>query len=282
MEILRSPREIALMRKVGLLVWEAHQLAASMVRPGTTTGEIDAAVAEFFLERNAEPLFKGVPGHVPFPAVTCMSINEEVVHGIPGKRKLVEGDILSIDTGCRLNGWCGDAAVTYPIGRISAESKKLLDVTRGVLDLAIELMYEKILWSEVAAEMAVYVADNGMSVVEAFVGHGIGREMHEDPQVPNFVNKQFRRNNDFRLMSGLVIAIEPMVNLGGKRVKTQSDHWTQVTIDGKQSAHFEHTVAMRKGGPYVLTGPPSEGEMESLADDTASRQKGSRKKSIGG
>ena len=260
MEILRSPREIALMRKAGLLVWESHQLAASMVRPGVTTGEIDAAVEEFFLRKNAEPLFKGVPGHVPFPAVTCMSVNEEVVHGIPGKRKLVEGDILSIDTGCRLNGWCGDAAITHPVGRISPELTKLLDVTRGVLDLAIELMFEKILWSEVAAEMAAYVTDNGMSVVEAFVGHGIGREMHEDPQVPNFVNKQFRRNNDFRLVPGLVIAIEPMVNIGTKRVRTQSDHWTQATVDGKQSAHFEHTVAMTKSGPQILTGPPIDGE----------------------
>ncbi len=263
MEILRSPREIALMRKAGLLVWKAHRLAVAMVRPGVTTGEIDAVIEEFFLEKNAEPLFKGVPGHVPFPAVTCMSVNEEVVHGIPGKRRLLEGDILSIDTGCRLNGWCGDAAVTHPIGRVSPELKKLLDVTRGVLDLAIELMHEKILWSEVAAEMAAYVGDNGMSVVEAFVGHGIGREMHEDPQVPNFVNKQFRRNNDFRLVPGLVIAIEPMVNLGGKRVRTQSDHWTQATIDGKQSAHFEHTVAMTKGGPRILTGPPEDGEMTS-------------------
>ncbi len=266
MEILRSPREIALMRKAGLLVWKAHRLAELMVRPGATTGEIDAAVEEFFLKNNAEPLFKGVPGHVPFPAVTCMSVNEEVVHGIPGKRKLAEGDVLSIDTGCRLNGWCGDAAITHPVGEVSPELKKLLDVTRGVLDLAIELMYEKILWSEVASEMATYVGDNGMSVVEAFVGHGIGREMHEDPQVPNFVNKQFRRNNDFRLVPGLVIAIEPMVNLGTKRVRTQSDHWTQATVDSKPSAHFEHTVAMTKGGPWVLTGPSLEGEDENTND----------------
>ena len=260
MEILRSPREIALMRKAGLLVWEAHQVAAAMVKPGVTTGEIDAAVEKFFLEKGAEPLFKGVPGYVPFPAVTCMSVNEEVVHGIPGKRKLVEGDIVSIDTGCRLNGWCGDAAVTHAVGGISPELQKLLDVTQGVLDLAIELMYEKVLWSEVAAEMAAYVGDNGFSVVEAFVGHGIGREMHEDPQVPNFANKQFRRNSDFRIVPGLVIAIEPMVNIGTKRVRTHSDHWTQITVDKKPSAHFEHTVAMTDAGPFALTAGPKEGE----------------------
>ena len=260
MEILRSAREIALMRKAGLVVWEAHQLAASMIRPGITTGEIDAVVEELFLQKGAEPLFKGVPGRVPFPAVTCMSVNEEVVHGIPGRRQLVEGDIVSIDTGCRLGGWCGDAAITHGVGSISAELVKLLDVTRGVLDLAIELMHEKILWSEVASEMAAYVGDNGFSVVEAFVGHGIGREMHEDPQVPNFASKQFRRNSDFHIVPGLVIAIEPMVNLGTKRVRTQSDHWTQVTVDGKPSAHFEHTIAMTESGPVALTVAPSEGE----------------------
>lgn len=261
MEILRSPREIALMRKAGLLVWEAHQLAAAMVKPGVSTGEIDAAIEQFFQQKGAEALFKGVPGHVPFPAVTCMSVNEEVVHGIPGRRKLLEGDIVSIDTGCRLNGWCGDAAVTHAVGRISVELQRLLDVTREVLDLAIELMGKKNLWSEVASEMANYVADNGFSVVEAFVGHGIGREMHEEPQVPNFANKQFRKNSDFRIVPGLVIAIEPMVNIGTKRVRTQADHWTQATVDGKPSAHFEHTVAMTATGPFVLTGPPVSGEV---------------------
>ena len=134
MEILRSPREMAEMRKAGLLVWEAHQLVAAMLRPGVTTAEIDAVVDRFFAEHRAVPLFKGVPGTVPFPASTCISINEEVVHGIPGPRKLAEGDIVSIDTGCKLNGWCGDAAATYPVGRISPEVRRLLDVTRNVLE----------------------------------------------------------------------------------------------------------------------------------------------------
>jgi methionyl aminopeptidase len=257
-QILRSTREIQMMRKAGLLVWQAHQLAASMLRPGITTGEIDAAVEAFFLENQAIPLFKGVPGRVPFPAVTCISLNEEVVHGIPGSRKLKEGDVVSIDTGCKVNGWCGDAAVTHPVGQIDPEVQKLLDVTRGTLDLAIELMGQKTYWSEVAGEMEKYVKDHGFSVVEAFVGHGIGREMHEDPQVPNFVSEQLRRNGDFRLLPGLVIAVEPMVNMGTKRVHTQPDHWTQVTADGRPSAHFEHTIAVTESGPYVLTAGPEE------------------------
>jgi len=249
------------MRKAGLLVWQAHRVAEAMVRPGVTTGQIDAAVERFFEEHGAVPLFKGVPGRVPFPAVTCISVNDEVVHGIPGKRKLVEGDVISIDTGCRLDGWCGDAAVTHPVGEVSPEARRLLQVTQVVLELAIERMGKRNLWSEVAAEMETYVKDHGFYVVEAFVGHGIGREMHEEPQVPNFLSDQLRRNGDFQLVPGLIIAVEPMVNIGTKRVRTQRDHWTQVTTDGSLSAHFEHTIALTESGPFVLTGAPSEAEM---------------------
>ncbi len=248
------------MRKAGLVVWGAHKAAQSVVRPGVTTAEIDAVIDEYFERHRAVPLFKGVPGKVPFPAATCISVNDEVVHGIPGARKLKEGDVVSLDTGCRLNGWCGDSAYTHPVGKISAEARKLLDVTRGTLDLAIELMAVKTRWSDVAAEMARYVRDHGFSVVENFVGHGIGREMHEEPQVPNFISPQLRRNHDFRLETGLVIAVEPMVNIGTKKTKTLSDHWTQVTSDGKSSAHFEHTVAITENGPWVLTAPPQPGE----------------------
>jgi methionyl aminopeptidase len=246
------------MRKAGLVVWQAHQLAASMLCPGITTGEIDAAVESYFHEQGAVPLFKGVPGRVPFPAVTCISINEEVVHGIPGRRKLVEGDIVSVDTGCKLNGWCGDAAVTHAVGRISDETQRLLDATLGSLNLAIGLIGKRNWWSEVAAEMESFVKERGFAPVEAFVGHGIGREMHEEPQVPNFVSDQLRRNGDFRLVPGLVIAVEPMVNAGTKRVHTRPDHWTQVTADGRLSAHFEHTIAVTESGPYVLTGAPGQ------------------------
>ena len=264
MLILRSSREIAMMRKAGLLVWGAHQVAKAMIGPGVTTGEIDAAVEDFFVRHNAKPLFKGVPGRVPFPAVTCMSVNEEVVHGIPGPRKLVEGDILSIDTGCKLNGWCGDAAVSHAVGSVDPDVRRLLDVTEGVLDLAIGLMGKCSFWSEVAAEMEKYVKDNGFHVVEAFVGHGIGREMHEDPQVPNFVSRQLRQNGDFRLVPGLVIAVEPMVNMGTGKVREQADYWTQITVDKRPSAHFEHTIALTDSGPYVLTAEP-DSEEEKLA-----------------
>ncbi|MFM8953538.1 MAG: type I methionyl aminopeptidase [Planctomycetaceae bacterium] len=257
---LRSAREMALMRRAGLVVWGAHQVAGSLVRPGVTTGEIDAAVESFFIEHGAVPLFKGVPGKVPFPASCCISVNDEVVHGIPGSRVLVAGDVVSIDTGCSVGGWCGDSAVTHPVGDVEPRVRQLLDCTSGVLALAIELMATRNRWSDVATEMAKYVRDHGFSVVENFVGHGIGRSMHEDPQVPNFCTPAFRRNHDFELESGLVIAVEPMVNMGSKKVRVLADHWTQSTIDGMPSAHFEHTVAITDGGPVVLTAPPAAGE----------------------
>jgi methionyl aminopeptidase len=266
---LRSPREIALMRRSGLVVWAAHQLAASLVRPGATTGEIDAAVEAFFERHGAIPLFKGVPGKVPFPSVCCISVNEEVVHGIPGPRVLREGDVVSIDTGCSLGGWCGDSAFTHPVGEVSADVRRLLDCTTGVLALAIELMGVRNRWSDVASEMAKYVRDYGFSVVENFVGHGIGRTMHEDPQVPNFCTPAFRRNHDFELEPGLVVAVEPMVNMGTKKVRALSDHWTQSTVDGRPSAHFEHTVAITENGPVVLTAPPASGEVVGSAGSAA-------------
>jgi methionyl aminopeptidase len=255
---LRSPREIALMRQAGLVVWGAHQRAAALVKPGVTTAEIDAVVEAYFAECGATPLFKGVPGKVPFPAVTCISVNEEVVHGIPGPRKLIEGDIVSIDTGCRLNGWCGDSAITHPVGQVDPDVQRLLDVTKRTLEIAIEQMAVKQWWRDVAREMEACVKDAGFHVVESFVGHGIGREMHEEPQVPNFASPQLRRSGDFELRPGLVIAVEPMVNMGTKRVKGMPDHWTQVTADGRPSAHFEHTIAMTKNGPVPLTASPDD------------------------
>lgn len=265
---LKSEREINLMRQAGLCVWQAHQLAAGVVAPGATTAQIDAVVDDYFQRCRAEPLFKNYPhqnnGKPPFPAATCTSVNSEVVHGIPRDRVLVEGDIVSVDTGCRLNGWCGDAAVTYPVGRIDPEVRRLLDVTRATLELAIELMRSKTQWSQVAREMDQYVRDNGFSTVECFVGHGIGRQMHEDPQVPNFVSRSLRGSGDFRLEPGLVIAVEPMVNMGSKRVKIMSDHWTQSTQDGRPSAHFEHTIAVTGEGPMLLTAAPTPAEAASL------------------
>ncbi len=265
---LKSPREIGLMRQAGLAVWKAHQIATPMMKPGATTADIDQAVASYFREIDATPLFLNYPnsteGKAPFPAVTCMSVNDEVVHGIPNDRPLAEGDIVSIDTGCRLNGWCGDAALTHPIGNVSAQVRKLLDVTKGVLELAIEEMARRDRWSQVADQMDRYVRDHGFSTVECFVGHGIGRKMHEEPQVPNFRGRGLRGSGDFRLEPGLVIAVEPMVNMGTKRVKVDRDEWTQCTADGKPSAHFEHTIAMTDDGPVALTAAPSPAELEAL------------------
>ena len=193
-----------------------------------------------------------------------MSVNEEVVHGIPNKRPLREGDILSLDTGVRIGGWCGDAANTYAIGQVSPEVQRLLDVTQGTLELSFELMHTKEKWSQIAREMAEYVRDNGFYTVECFVGHGIGRKMHEDPQVPNFVSRSLRGSGDFRIEPGLVIAVEPMVNMGTKRVKMLRDQWTQVTSDGKPSAHFEHTIAITDDGPTRLTVAPEPAEEKLL------------------
>jgi methionyl aminopeptidase len=270
---LKSEREIALMRQAGICVWQAHQLVGQLVAPGVTTAEIDAVVSEHFRQCGAQPLFKNYPhqneGRPPFPAATCTSINDEVVHGIPAHRPLAEGDIVSVDTGCRINGWCGDAAVTYSAGRITPAVQRLLDVTKATLALAYELMHTKSRWSQVAREMAQYVRDHGFSTVECFVGHGIGREMHEEPQVPNFLSRSLRGSGDFRIEPGLVIAVEPMVNMGTKRVKMLRDHWTQSTMDRKPSAHFEHTIAVTKDGPALLTVAPTPEEIANLPWDFA-------------
>jgi methionyl aminopeptidase len=267
---LKSEREIGLMRVAGLCVWQAHQLVAKVVKPGCTTTQIDAVISEHFRRCGAQPLFLDYPnqkeGRPPFPAATCTSLNDVVVHGIPNNRPLVEGDIVSVDTGCRLNGWCGDSAWTYPIGRIDPRTQELLDVTLATLNLAFELMHTKTRWSQVAREMAHFVREHRFSTVECFVGHGIGRQMHEEPQVPNFLSRGLRGSGDFRIEPGLVIAVEPMVNMGTKRVKMHRDEWTQSTMDGKPSAHFEHTIAVTNDGPKLLTKAPSAKELEEFGD----------------
>ena len=271
------------MRQAGICVWQAHQLVGQIVAPGVTTAEIDAVITEHFRQCGAEPLFKDYPhqnqGRPVFPAATCTSINDEVVHGIPTHRQLVEGDIVSVDTGCRVNGWCGDSAVTYAAGRVSPEVQQLLDVTKGTLDLAFELMHTKSRWSQIAREMAQLVRDNGFSTVECFVGHGIGRQMHEEPQVPNFLSRALRGSGDFRIEPGLVIAVEPMVNMGTKRVKMLRDYWTQSTLDRKFSAHFEHTIAVTKDGPVLLTAVPTAEELAGLPWEFAGAE--SAVKSVG-
>lgn len=262
---LRSPREIRKMRAAGLIVWEAHQAAARLLAPGLTTGEINEVYRATFARHGAQPLFLNY-GTPPFPAETCISINEEVVHGIPGNRELVEGDIVSLDTGCRLDGWCGDAAVTHAIGEIDPAHRKLLEVTNGVLNLAIECMDRERQWSGVCREMARYVEEAGFSVVEEMVGHGIGKELHEAPSVPNYFDAEFMSENDFDLRPGVVIAVEPMVNLGTKEIAMLDDEWTIVTADDSPSAHFEHTIAITREGPLRLTGPPTDEELAGLPD----------------
>lgn len=259
----KSAAEIDKMRRAGLYVWHALQIARANIRPGVTTAEVDAQIERFFDDMKVVPIFKGVPGKVPFPAVTCISVNEEVVHGIPGDRVLQEGDIVGVDTGCkvldhgsRTKGWCGDSAVTFAVGTISSERKHLLDVTQRTLELAIEEIPKAKRWSDVARKMEEYVKSNRYAVVETLVGHGIGREMHEPPQIPNYVCKEILNTEDFKLKPGLVVAVEPMVNMGTKRVRVIDDHWTIVTADRKPSAHFEHTLALTTSGVRVLTGPP--------------------------
>lgn len=245
------------MRAAGLVVWQAHQAAAALVRPGVTTAEIDAVVERTIRERGGIPLFKGVPGKVPFPAATCISINSEVVHGIPGPRKLKEGDVVSVDIGVKLDGWCGDAAVTHPVGEISPEARRLLDVTEGALRVAIELLPTKSRWDKVAKGMEKHVKDAGFHVIEDLVGHGIGQEMWERPQVPNYASGP---NADFKLRPGMVLAVEPMVATGTKEVRLLPDHWTYVTADGSYAAHFEHTIALLEDRVWVLTaGPEGQG-----------------------
>lgn len=249
---LKTPEMIEAMRPASRLVAEALVLVKKAVRPGVTTRELDQLVEDLFAERGATSLFKGYPGKTPFPAVTCISVNEEVVHGIPGDRVLQEGDLVSIDTGCNLNGWCGDSAMTVGVGQLPPDRQKLWDVAEGTLRLAIEEMGRQRKWSQVAVRMQDYVQAAGYSVVEQYVGHGIGRTMHEEPQVPNYLARSWMKH-DFWLDEGLVIAVEPMVNMGTKRVRVRPDHWTVETADHLPSVHVEHTLAITSKGVEILT-----------------------------
>lgn len=263
---LRSPREIAKMRTAGLAVWRAHQAAARLIRPGVTTAELNAAIRAELKACGAVPLFLGYPGPTPFPAESCISVNEELVHGIPGPRVLQTGDVVSVDIGASVGGWCGDAAITHPVGEISASAKKLLATTRATLDLAIELLAVKQYWSEVARELEAFVIQSGFAVVDSMIGHGIGRQMHEAPQVPNCYRKEWAKEEDFALRPGLVLAIEPMVNTGTPDLICLPDQWTMVAVDRKKTAHFEHTVAFTNDGPRRLTAKPDPAEMSQLPE----------------
>jgi len=253
---LRSHREIELMRKAGAVVADVLLKLKEIAEPGMTTAWLDSVALQMTADAGAEALFKGVRSpvaRIPFPGAICASINEQVVHGIPSEDvRLKKGDILSIDFGARLNGYCGDSAVTIAIGEISENRRKLMDVTKHVLNIAIEKSAPAVRWSQVAAEMQRYAESAGFSVVKDFVGHGIGRKMHEEPRVPNFVSDELLKN-DIILAEGMVLAVEPMINTGTSAVKTLKNGWTVVTRDGKSSAHFEHTIVILKNGCEVLT-----------------------------
>jgi len=249
---LKSTREIGLMRETGKIVSEALRLCRSMIQPGVRTFEINQAVERLYARYGALPLFKGYPGRVPFPAVTCISLNEQVVHGIPGSRVIREGDLVKVDTACKLNGWCADAATTVIVGEVRPEWRRLVQVAEQVLQIAIDEMARRKWWSEVALCMQQHAEMAGFSVVQQYVGHGIGRIMHENPQVPNYVNRDVKKH-DFRLEPGLVLAVEPMLNMGRPDTDTLRDHWTVVTRDGLPSVHLEHTLAITSQGVVVVT-----------------------------
>ena len=253
---LRSRREIDLMRKAGAVVANVLLKLKEIAEPGMTTAWLDRVAMQMTVDAGAEALFKGVRSPVakiPFPGAICASVNEQVVHGIPSNdTKLRNGDILSIDFGVRLNGYCADAAVTIAIGEISKDRYRLMDVTKRVLDIAIEKSAKAVRWSQIAGEMQKYAESAGFSVVKDFVGHGIGKKMHEDPKVPNFVSDELLAN-DIILAEGMVFAVEPMINAGTSAVRTLKNGWTVVTRDGKSSAHFEHTIVILENGCEVLT-----------------------------
>lgn len=246
MIVLKSKDEIAAMRKAGRLVGEAHRRLAEAVRPGVRTAELDRLVEDFLKANGAVSSFKGYQG---YPANICVSVNDEVIHGIPGERVLKEGDIVSIDVGAIVDGFHGDSAWTYPVGEIDGEARRLLEVGERSLFAAIERARVGNRLSDISHAVQAYAESHGYSVVRDFVGHGIGRSMHEAPQVPNFGPP----GRGPRLRAGMTLAIEPMINAGGPEVKILSDQWTAVTVDGSLAVHFEHTVAITEDGPLILT-----------------------------
>ncbi len=253
---IRSRREIDLMRKAGVVVANVLSKLKELAEPGVATAQLDNIALQMTANAGAEALFKGVKNpHAKesFPGAICASINEQLVHGIPSENtRLKKGDILSIDFGARLDGYCADAAITISIGDISDDKRRLIDVTKHVLHIAIKEAKPTVKWSQIAAQMQNYAESAGFSVVRDFVGHGIGTQMHEDPKVPNFVSAELLAN-DIVLTEGMVIAVEPMINAGTSAVKILKNGWTVVTKDGKCSAHFEHTIAIVENGSEVLT-----------------------------
>lgn len=244
------------MRQAGQVVAKVLSKLQEEAIPGVSTDRLDAIALEMTSQADGVALFQGVPnpyGGKPFPGAICASLNDQLVHGIPSKKVILQsGDILSIDFGIRLNGYCGDAAVTLAIDQVDHEKQKLMDVTRQMLSIAVDQIAPGQKWSRIAGLMEACAKEADFSVVTEYVGHGIGTEMHEEPKVPNFVSRELL-NHDIILREGMVLAVEPMVNAGKAGVRTLRDKWTVVTRDGKPSAHFEHTIAVTKDGCEPLT-----------------------------
>ncbi|MBT2689942.1 type I methionyl aminopeptidase [Bacillus sp. ISL-47] len=246
MIICKTPREIEIMREAGRIVALTHQELKKHIEPGITTLELDEIADKFIRKHDAIPSFKGYNG---FRGSICASVNDELVHGIPGERVLNNGDIISIDIGAKYNGYHGDSAWTYAVGKIDEEAQRLMDVTEESLykGLAEAKPGERL--SNISHAIQTYAESNGFSIVREYVGHGVGQDLHEDPQIPHYGPP----NRGPRLKPGMVLAIEPMVNAGSRYVKTLADNWTVVTVDGKMCAHFEHTIAITESGYEILT-----------------------------
>ena len=246
--ILKAPWELEILRRANRLVAETLRELARRTVPGATTLDLDRFAETYLRERGAQPAFKG---YRDYPFTLCASVNEAVVHGFPSTRPLQDGDILSLDMGAVVDGYYGDAAVTLPVGEISAAAERLLRVTRECLDFAVRAAQPGGRLADISTAVQAHAEGNGFSVVRVFVGHGIGKALHEAPQIPNFVDAGHGRGPV--LKPGMVLAIEPMINAGGPEVRVLEDRWTAVTADGALSAHFEHTVAITEQGPEILT-----------------------------
>ena len=258
MIIRKNMAELEKMRRSGLLVAQILDKIREMVKEGVTTYELEVSAEKMMRDAGAKPAFKGyysAAANAKFPYVLCTSVNSEIIHGMPSKKRVLKpGDIVSVDTGVQLDGYFGDSATTIAVGEITAADAKLLQVTQEALELAIEQAQPGNRLFDISGSVENHVLKNGFTVVREFVGHGIGTSMHEEPQVPNYVD---RNSENPRLKPGMVLAIEPMVNAGSPDCHVLSDKWTAVTKDGRYSAHFEHTVAITENGPWVLTRPSS-------------------------
>ncbi len=256
MIIRKTDLELLKMRRSGLLVYEILHACAAVVQEGITTWDLEVIAEKLINDAGATSAFKGY--YVPtagskFPSVLCTSVNEQIVHGFPSKKRVLKsGDVVTIDTGVHLDGYYADSAITVPVGQVNDEVARLLDVTRSALELGIAQATVGNRLFDISGAIEKHITSNGFAIVREYVGHGIGTRLHEDPQVPNYVD---RRNENPRLKAGMVLAIEPMVNIGSPESRVLSDKWTAVTKDGSYSAHFEHTVAITDNGPWVLTRP---------------------------